>query len=77
MAGLPKWEPREITGLYLGHSPFHAGSVDLVLNTRTGNAPPQYHVFFDDTFYTVEHIRKGTVLGNWKSLVKYHSELAK
>ena len=37
-AGLPKWKPRERTGLYLGHSPFNAGSVALLLNTRTGHA---------------------------------------
>ena len=29
-AGLPKWEPRSRIGVYLGHSPFHAGSVKLV-----------------------------------------------
>eukprot|EP00956_Cyclotella_meneghiniana_P008197 scaffold10910_cov44-Cyclotella_meneghiniana.AAC.1 len=28
--GPPKWEPRSRIGVYLGHSPFHAGSVALV-----------------------------------------------
>ena len=33
----PKWEPqRHIGRVYLGHSPFHAGSVALVFNPRTG-----------------------------------------
>ena len=34
--GHPKWEPRSRIGVYLGHSPFHAGSVALVFNPRTG-----------------------------------------
>ena len=46
-AGLPKWQPRERTGLYLGHSQFYAGSVALLLNTITGHFPSQYHVVFD------------------------------
>ena len=75
-AGLPKWELRTRSGVYLGHSPFHAGSVALLLNTITGNIFPQYHVVFDDTFSTVEHMRKGTVPGNWKNLVEDHLELA-
>ena len=28
----PKWEPRSRCGIYLGHSPTHAGSVAMVLN---------------------------------------------
>jgi hypothetical protein len=34
--GPPIWEPRSCIGVYLGHSPFHAGSVALVFNPRTG-----------------------------------------
>ena len=34
--GPPKWEPRSCIGVYLGHSPFHAGSVALVFNPTTG-----------------------------------------
>ena len=34
--GPPKWEPQSRIEVYLGHSPFHAGSVALVLNSRTG-----------------------------------------
>ena len=48
----------------------------LVLNTRTGNVSPQYHVVFDDALSTVEHIRKETFPGNWKNLVEENSELA-
>jgi hypothetical protein len=34
--GPPKWEPQSHIGVYLGHSPFHAGSVALVFNPKTG-----------------------------------------
>jgi hypothetical protein len=34
--GPPKWEPQSRIGVYLGHSPFHAGCVALVFNPRTG-----------------------------------------
>ena len=61
MAGLPKWETRARTGVYIGNYPFHTGSVDLVLNTKTGHVYPQYYVVFEDTLTTVEHMRKGTV----------------
>ena len=46
----PKWEPRSRSGIYLGHSPFHAGSVALVLNPATVYVSPQCHVVFDDKF---------------------------
>eukprot|EP00956_Cyclotella_meneghiniana_P001276 scaffold1377_cov23-Cyclotella_meneghiniana.AAC.1 len=42
--GPPKWNPRARIGIYLGHSPFHAGSVALVLNPTTGLVSPQFHV---------------------------------
>ena len=74
--GLLKWEPRESTGVYLVHSIFHAGSVTIVLNTRTGNIFPQYYAVFCNTFSTVEHIRKGAVPVNCKNLVKEHSAIA-
>ena len=74
-AGLPKWEPRAKTVLYLGHSPFHSGLVALVLNTRTGYVPLQYHVAFDEKFSTVEHISKVIVPVNCKNLVEENSEL--
>ena len=37
IAGLSKWEPHSHKGFYLGPSPFHAGSVALVLNPETGH----------------------------------------
>ena len=56
-------------GIYLGHSPTHAGNVALVLNPRTGLISPQFHVVIDDDFSTVPSLRTGTVPSNWKKLV--------
>jgi hypothetical protein len=67
--GAPKWEPRSRLGIYVGHSPNHAGSVALVLNPKTGLISPQFHVVFDDDFSTVPYLRKGTVPDNWAELV--------
>ncbi|KAL7505265.1 LOW QUALITY PROTEIN: hypothetical protein ACHAXN_002766, partial [Cyclotella atomus] len=53
--GLPKWEPRARLGIYLGHSPAHAGNVALVMNPKTCLVSPQFYVVFDDTFSTVPH----------------------
>ena len=44
----PKWQPRSRCGIYLGHSPTHAGSVAMVLNPETIHVSPQYHIVFDD-----------------------------
>ena len=68
--GIPKWEPRSRLGIYVGHSPYHAGSVALVLNPKTGLVSPQFHVIFDDDFSTVPHLRAGTVPENWSDLVQ-------
>ena len=62
--GPPKWEPRSRIGVYLGHSPFHAGSVALVWNPTTGYVSPQYHVVFDDDFTMVPYMAAGTVPPN-------------
>jgi len=62
--------------VYLGHSPFHAGSVVLVFNPRTGQVSPQYHVVFDDTFSTVPYMDAGTEPSHWHDLLKYSSEKA-
>jgi hypothetical protein len=42
--GPPKWERCSHIGVYLGHSPFHAGRLALVFNPCTGRVSPQYHV---------------------------------
>ena len=74
--GPPKWEPRSRVGIYLGHSPFHAGSVSLVLNPTTGHVSPQYHVTFDDSFVTVPFMRDGTRPPTWEEMCKNSTELA-
>lgn len=70
---LPKWEPLSRLGIFLGHSPIHAGSAALVLNPATGHVSPQYHLVFDNASTTVSHMRNGTVLENWKHLVENSS----
>ena len=72
--GPPKWEPRSRLGIYVGHSPVHAGSVALVLNVITGHISPQYHVVFDDDFSTVPALRDGTSPAHWKELARDNSE---
>ena len=74
--GPPKWEPRSRIGVYLGHSPFHVGSVALVFNPKTGRVSPQYHVVFDDTFSTVPYMDAGMGPPHWEDLLKYSSEKA-
>ena len=72
--GTPKWEPRSHIGIYLGHSPCHAGTVALVLNLATGLVSPQYHVVFDDKFSTVPYLQSSTPPPNWISLLENNSE---
>ena len=71
----PKWNPRARVGIYLGHSPCHAGSVAMVLNPRTLHVSPQYHVVFDDTFSTVPFLRAGKGPPYWNDLVADSSKL--
>ena len=75
-AGPPKWVPRSRIGVYLGHSPYHAGSVALVWNPTTGRVSPQFHVVFDDDFSTVPSMVSGTIPPNWGELLKHSSEMA-
>jgi len=74
--GPPKWEPHSCIGVYLGHSPFHVGSVALVFNPKTGGVSPQYHIIFDDTFSTIPYMEVGTVPPHWEDLLKYSSKKA-
>ena len=63
-------------GIYVGHSPVHAGNVALVLNPTTGHCSQQFHVVFDDEFTTVPFMREGTVPPNWRQLLNESTELA-
>ena len=65
---LPKWEPRSRQAIYVGVSPMHASTVGLVLNQRTGNISPQFHLVFDDFFQTV-HSDDNVEPDVWKQLV--------
>jgi len=65
-----KWEPRSRLGIYLGHSPCHAGTVALVLNPKTLHVSPQFHVAFDDHFTTVPYLATGDMPPNWLEIVK-------
>ena len=75
-AGTPKWEMRSRIGLYLGHSPFYAGSVALVWNPTACRISPQYHVVFDDELSTMPYMEAGTIPTNWENLVKNSSKMA-
>ncbi|KAL7462239.1 hypothetical protein ACHAXS_002628 [Conticribra weissflogii] len=60
--GVPKWEPRSRVGVYMGHSPAHAGSVAMVLNPTTGHISPQFHVVFDDILSMAELVSNSAKL---------------
>jgi hypothetical protein len=49
---LPKWQKKSWRGVFLGFSPNHSSNVILVLNPETGSITPQYHVVFDEKFFT-------------------------
>ena len=61
--------PSSSSGIYLGHSPSHAGSVALVMNPKTGLVSPQFNLSFDEKFETVPYLRAETVSDNWAYLV--------
>ena len=63
--GTFKLEPHSRVDVYLGHSPYHAGNVALVLNLKTGHCSPQFHVIFDDDFSTVSYLDSSTPPPNW------------
>ena len=67
---VPKWDPRSRLGIYVGHSPCHAGSVALVLNPQTLHVSPQYHKVFDDEFSTVPFLASEDVPPNWAALIE-------
>ena len=72
LTGIPKWQPREMTGVYLGLTLFHEVLVDILLNIRTWHTPPHYHVVFDNNFSTVEHMENIIVSRNWEKIIEEH-----
>ena len=67
---LSKWEPRLRLGIYIGHSPCHAGLTALVLNPTTLHISPHFHVVFDDKFITISYLTNKEIRPNWKDLVQ-------
>eukprot|EP00957_Ditylum_brightwellii_P191740 14596807-Ditylum_brightwellii.AAC.1 len=43
---------------------------------KTGHVSPQYHVVFDDEFYTVPYLQSSKPPPNWIDLVQNHTECA-
>lgn len=70
----PKWQPRPHTIIYLGHLPYHTGSVALLLNLSLGLVNLQYHVVFDDTFITVPYLQSSEEYPTWQDLLTYHTD---
>ena len=66
----PKWDWRVRLGIYLGHSPCHAGSVALVLNPKMLHISPQFHVVFEYNFSTVPYLSNSDIPPSWKELVR-------
>jgi hypothetical protein len=64
-----KWLDQARVGIFMCHSPHHASSVPLVLNTQTGNVSPQFHCIYDDDFSTCKRAAK------FKSLWQYKAKL--
>jgi hypothetical protein len=54
----PKWNECSKVGIFLCHSPHHATSVPLILNTQTGFVSPQFHVVYDNNFDTIQYDTK-------------------
>ena len=67
----PKWQPRSRVGIYLGHSPTHAGSVAMVLNPNTLHVSPQYHVVLT---MNVKSMAEGTIPEKWARFAEHSSE---
>ena len=64
-----KWRDRSRVGIFLCHSPNHATSVPLVLNTQTGNVAPQFHCIYDDEFSTCK--RDANFTSQWQHKAKF------
>lgn len=67
-----KWSDRSRVGIFLNHSPHHASSVPLVLNTDTGLVSPQFHCIYDDNFDTCK--RDAHFRSLWQHKAKVHAD---
>jgi hypothetical protein len=59
---IPKWDPRSRRGMFVGVSHAHSNTVGRIMNLRTGNVSPQYHVVYDDLFTTVPNGETGGLI---------------
>jgi hypothetical protein len=55
---------------YLGNSPLHASTVELVRNLQTGSITPQFHMVFDDYFEMV-HSAEDQEPEQWNDLLTF------
>ena len=71
---IPRWDPRSRQGVFLGFSSHHANNVAYVLNIRTNEISPQYHLVFDDLFQTV-NVQRTNILTQeiWDGLYAPHN----
>ena len=67
-----KWSDRSKVGIFLCHSPLHARSVPMVLNTQTCNVNPQFQCLFDPDFNTCKRDVKFQSI--WKHKAKLHTD---
>jgi hypothetical protein len=70
-----KWSDRSRVGIFLTHSPHHAASVPLVLNTQTGLVSPQFHSIYDDSFDTCKKDMKFESLWQRKAKLQTAADL--
>jgi len=62
------------TGIYLGHSLCHTGSVSLVLSLQIGMVISQFHVVYNDEFSTVPYLSTAESPPNWLDLLRHSTE---
>jgi hypothetical protein len=74
---VPCFHCRTRVGIYVGHSPQHAGNVALILNPQTGCTSPQDHVVFEDNFTTVNDIKNSLTPSTWQQLVSKYEGASK
>jgi Integrase core domain. len=68
--GPPKWDPMLPLRIFVVFSPHHSRTVVMVLNPNTGLVSPQFHVIFDDHFWTLKFLRTDTTPQFWTDLCR-------
>ena len=68
-------------GQFLVYFPIHSSTVGRILNLRSGNVSPQYHVVYDDKFSSLPNAESGGIFSNkpfhpkqWATLIKEDDE---